>query len=128
MKNLIKEYDRLFSLYVRQKHSNGDVAKCATCGEWHGWRHIHCGHFMPRQRYATRWDERNCLPQCCKCNTYNAGEQYKMGKAIDAVFGEGTAEAMEALSRISYKLDKFSLDHKAKELKAKMLFLKMKIR
>jgi hypothetical protein len=123
-----REYDRLFSLYIRQLYAIDGITKCATCGGVFTIREIHCGHFQERKHKATRWDKRNCLPQCCKCNTFRQGEQYKMAKAIDKIFGQGTADLMETLSRTTCKNDKFSLEYRIKELKNEMIERKMLLR
>jgi hypothetical protein len=65
-----------------------------------------CGHFESRRFMATRWHEQNAHAQCQSCNKYNAGEQYRHGIEIDLLYGEGTADFLEKLSRSMVKLNK----------------------
>lgn len=64
---------------------------------------MHAGHFMSRRHKSTRWEPRNVNPQCCGCNTFNAGRQFLHGRYIDEVYGAGTADQLEALSRLPVK-------------------------
>ena len=75
------------------------------------------GHFQSRRFLATRWNEYNASAQCQKCNQYGAGEQYKHGKEIDALYGEGTAEYLSTLTRSLYKTNKTEIMETAKEYK-----------
>lgn len=103
--------DKLFSKYIRLKWCNKEGwVRCATCSNTFFWKEIHCGHFMSRRHKSTRWQERNALPQCVSCNTFNQGEQFKMGKEIDKRYGQGTADLMLMASRKSFKASKFELD------------------
>ena len=76
--------DRLFSLWVRQRDAGGnEVCGCITCGIFHSWRSMHCGHFMSRRHESTRYHEDNAHAQCVHCNTYDQGKQFEHGQAID---------------------------------------------
>lgn len=99
-----KKADKYFSEYIRRSHStpNG-LAKCVTCGKMDSWRSLHCGHFMSRRYQSTRYDEKNCAPQCISCNTFNQGEQFRFGQWIDKTYGEGTAERLEQKSKMLCK-------------------------
>ena len=63
------------------------------------------GHFQSRNFLSTRFDEINCQPQCVGCNMFKQGEQYKFALALDAKYGEGTAEELQVKAR---KIQKFS--------------------
>ena len=128
LSKLIKEYDRIFSLYIRQKYSENGVCTCSTCGKIGGWRSMDNGHFMPRQHMATRWDERNCAPQCVNCNHFHEGEQFKMLQYLNRLHGVGTAELMSQLSRTKWQSDRFSMQYKIDELKKLMKSKKMILR
>ena len=92
--NLVKEADRVFSLYVR-KRDRGDT--CITC--WVNWdESFQCWHFMSRRHLSTRWMERNAHGQCPKCNLWGAGEQYTHGKWIDGMYWEWTADLITRLA------------------------------
>ena len=70
------------------------------------------GHFQSRKHLATRWDEENCQVQCVGCNMFKAGEQYKFSIALDAKYGEGTAEELEFLARTIMKVSRIDYEEK----------------
>ncbi len=39
--------------------------RCVVCGTK---ENLTCGHLITRSKYATRWEEMNCWPQCAGCN------------------------------------------------------------
>lgn len=102
-----KTCDEWFSRYVRIRDANNNgLCKCVTCDTVKHWREMDCGHFQSRRYTATRWHEQNAHSQCQGCNKYQAGEQYKHGKAINDLYGEGTAEFITQLSRSLHKMNK----------------------
>ena len=96
---LVKEADRVSSLYVRER----DRGKpCITC--WVEWNESHQNwHFASRRHLNTRWIEKNQHGQCCKCNCWGAGEQYLYSVAIDRLYGEGTANQIMRLAQSTDK-------------------------
>lgn len=66
---LKKKLDSLFSKYIRAKYP----AKCFTCGLVKRRKNLQCGHFVSRKYLATRWEEKNCRPQCAGCNLFGDG-------------------------------------------------------
>ncbi len=105
-KVLIHKLDRLFSLYIRQRDSVKGKNTCFTCGKIEKIERLHAGHFMVRQRMATRWSEINVQPQCPSCNTFNSGRQAEFGIALDEKYGKGTARK---LIDKSYTLKKYDI-------------------
>ena len=72
--NLRKKLDALVSQYVRRLYSddNGEVT-CYTCTKRAHYKEMQCGHFVPRQYLAARYDLRNLRVQCYACNMlYNS--------------------------------------------------------
>lgn len=61
-KKLVKELDRVFSLFIRQRDK-----KCVQCGKV---EQLTCGHLLTRAKYSVRWNEGNAFGQC-------AGENMK---------------------------------------------------
>ena len=97
---LKKELDKYFSLYIRLRDSHNGLVQCFTCGVVkHYKKGMQCGHFQSRRFMATRYDEKNCSAQCVACNMFRAGEQYRFALAIDAKYGEGTAEDLQYKAR-----------------------------
>lgn len=101
---IINKLDKIFSEYVRRYYADHTGwVQCATCekgGQWKG-DGMDNGHFMSRRHKSVRWDFRNCLPQCKGCNRYDQGRQWQMGRSIDRIHGEGTADKMEYMSENS---------------------------
>lgn len=52
-KSIVKELDRIFSLYIRQRDGNKSVISGSTDNPTNG-------HLFSRVAYSTRWDELNC--------------------------------------------------------------------
>ena len=76
---LVKELDRVFSIYIRNRDRNNT---CVTF--WVRWCHNkiqHNCHFIGRWYYSHRRDEDNCFWGCWYCNTY-AQEEHKIQYTI----------------------------------------------
>lgn len=136
-KELVKVADKHFSEFIRLRDStfrdDGWYGACITCSKRGqvarlengkakfniGWN---AGHFVTRGHKITRFDEQNVHLQCAyRCNNMKSGEYEKHRLAINRLYGEGSAEALEALVRQAslYKLYKFQLldiisDYKAR--------------
>ena len=105
-----KTCDMWFSKYVRIRDANHNgLCKCVTCNTVKHWKEMECGNFKSRRFMAKRWNEQNAHAQCKSCNKYNAGEQYRHGIEIDLLYGEGTADYLEQLSRSMIKLNKIEI-------------------
>jgi hypothetical protein len=120
---LKKELDRVFSLFIRQRDATAGsdgYGYCATCGYLAHWKEMDCGHYVPRQDLATRWDERNCHLQCKSCNGFRGGEPEKMAEHIDLALGRGTAAELRELGKKPFKLNRQWLESKIAEYKAKV--------
>ena len=114
----IKEADRLFSLLVRQEEANDEgYSRCVTCGKIAHWRKQHCGHFMPRQHMATRYDRMNVGTQCVTCNTFHEGRQFEFSQFLNKKYGPGTADELLLKSKMTHKTSKAYLTLFIKELK-----------
>lgn len=101
---LKKELDKWFSLYIRLRDATEEgMVQCFTSGRVYHYKSIHAGHFMSRKSLSTRWDETNVQPQSAADNLFGQGEQYKFGLALDAKYGEGTAEYLQFKSKAVQK-------------------------
>lgn len=111
---LIKKADKYFSLAIRYrdgyKQGGAWFVECITCNKHLPLRSIHAGHFQSRRYMATRYDDENVNAQCAGCNTFNHGEQYKYGVALDFKYGRGTAEKLHKLARSTTKLKTWDLE------------------
>ena len=92
---LIKEADRVFSLYIRKVRDKDKP--CITC--WNHCEEYDNWHFQSRRLINTRWSEMNVAKQCCRCNKWLSWEQVVFGRRIDETWWEWTAEALEILAR-----------------------------
>ena len=94
---LKKELDKWFSLFIRLRDATEEgVVQCITCGCIKHYKlGMQNGHFQSRGFLSTRFDEINCQPQCVGCNMFKQGEQYKFALALDAKYGEGTAQELQ---------------------------------
>lgn len=111
--------DKWFSLYIRLRDANSNgKGKCITCGEVKPWRDYDCGHFQSRRYLLTRYEERNAHSQCVACNQWGSGEQYKHAKAIDDLYGKGTAQELEQKARGMQKMTKQDVMELAREFKS----------
>lgn len=98
---LKKKADAIFSRYIRQRDRNvmGEGV-CYTCGRVSDWKKMQCGHFVPRQYLATRYDEINCHAQCYACNMLYGGQPSSYASRLERDFGPGTVERLEGLRRV----------------------------
>jgi hypothetical protein len=98
---------KIFSEFIRRrdakKFSGGEIAKCITCGKIDTWKNLQAGHFISRRFKATKFNEKNNNAQCYSCNMMSEGRQFEHGKAINRIYGEGTAEMILAESRKTVK-------------------------
>ena len=77
-----------------------DQGSCVTCGKFFPFEDLDGGHFVKAGNHAaTLFDEQNCTAQCRRCNRFEDGRQYEHGKAIDKIYGEGTADAIVERSK-----------------------------
>jgi hypothetical protein len=100
---LISRLDRIFSEYIRLRDADGNGnCRCITCPTVANWRSMDAGHFVQRDRKAVRYCEQNVNAQCHCCNRFRSGNQYEHGLAIDRKFGNGTAERLQLISKVSH--------------------------
>lgn len=111
---LKKEADKAFSRYIRYRDGKRGPwghwqVECITCGVWRPYKVMQNGHFMSRRFNVLRYDEENCNAQCYSCNVMQSGAQYAYGKAIDAKYGDGTAEKLHKMSKQTHEFTKEEL-------------------
>ena len=98
---LKKKLDAIFSQYVRMKYANpstGDV-RCYTCGYTAHWKKLQNGHLVSRYYLATRFDERNCRPQCFTCNMYRNGMIPDFSRNLEEELGDGITKELYKLAQ-----------------------------
>src|SRR3990167_6429980 len=95
-----KETDKVFSLWVRKSHAdkNGNVT-CYTCPYTAHWKKFQNGHLVSRYYLSTRYDERNCRPQCITCNIWRHGRTPEFAENLSKELGDGIVEELYAKAR-----------------------------
>ena len=97
---LKKELDAVFSKFIRKR----DKGQCYTCPRRDDPKNMQCGHFVPRQYLAVRFDERNCHCQCYACNMLYNGQPSLYAIKLQREFGEEIIEKLEHLRHEITKL------------------------
>ena len=97
-----KEFDRVFSIYIRTFYSKNGEVQCYTCPKIAPIKEMQNGHFVPRQYLATRFDERNCRPQCYACNMLYNGQPSTYAKKLESETA-GIVEELDRLRHITTK-------------------------
>ena len=95
-----KEADRVMSLAVRQSSADKDgMVKCYTCPYVGHWKKLQNGHLVSRFYLATRYDLRNCRPQCITCNIWRHGRTPEFAQHLKEELGDGIVEELFAKAR-----------------------------
>lgn len=103
-KNLVKEADRVFSLYIRNRGERFGYNNCFTCGVYLPVTDLQCGHFRPRRYYNTRWHPFNGWPQCSRCNVELSGNIPVYEKKLVAQYSQDAVDAIYDLSLSEVKV------------------------
>lgn len=122
--NLVKA-DKYFSIYIRRRDADewGEV-KCCTCSNRGHWKLFDCGHFIPRGKLATRYDERNCHSQCAHCNRFLNGNLVKYEIFLRSKYGNEVVEELKIKSKESVKWMPHQIQEMTEEFKSKIKELK----
>lgn len=116
-----KEDDGLwetFSKYIRLRDADENgICTCFTCGRKTVWnKNTDCGHGIPRQHKATKYNEQNNHAQCKPCNGFQGGMREVYKERMDERYGEGTWDKMLIASRQTVKLDYALMEEHYKNL------------
>ena len=121
-----KKADKWFSIYKRLENASPQgLCRCITCGRAGHWKNFDNGHFILRDKEATRYDPRNAHAQCKNCNRFRSGEQYKHSQYIAKTYGEEELEELETKAKMGGLMKRTQVDYeyiadyyrqKAKEL------------
>jgi len=90
--------DIIFSRYIRLLAADEyGYVKCVTCGKIGHWEndYMFCGHYIPRAKMATRFDELNCHVQCYHCNEILKGNILEYNKYMIEKYGIGKVEMLK---------------------------------
>lgn len=106
---LIKEADRVFSLFIRRRGSKHGYNHCFTCGAYLPIEDLQCGHFRPRRYLSTRWHIFNCWPQCNRCNVELGGNLKVYEDKLVSLYGQDAVDGIYLLSHIYSKFTESDL-------------------
>jgi hypothetical protein len=124
-KELEKKLDKIFSTFIRLKNADDNGhCKCVTCGKIHHWKDVHNGHFIPRGRKTTRFNEINCNPQCVYCNCHKHGQPDLYRLRLIEIYGKDEVERLEQTARMGSGYDSFWLQGQINFYKEKVKQLK----
>ena len=103
--SLIKEADRVFSLYTRIRGAQFGYNHCYTCGKYLPIEALQAGHFRPRRYLNTRWHPVNCWSSCNHCNVDLSGNLDIYERKLRAQFGN---DAIDSLFELSISQEKIT--------------------
>lgn len=98
-KSLVKEADRVFSLYVRNRGETYGYNHCYTCNAYLPVEELQAGHFLSRRFQNVRWNPLNVWPQCNHCNVDLRGNLAVYEKKLIAQY---SLLAVEGLKEVAY--------------------------
>lgn len=104
---LVKELDALYSRYIRNKYATDNMVMCVSCGRLDEVKSMQNGHYMSRQFYSTRWLDKNCHPQCYRCNVALKGNYPAYTKFMISTYG---VEVLDELIELSKKTPQFKIN------------------
>ena len=102
---------KVFSEYIRLR--DVDVCGygfCITCNRLIHYSKGDCGHGIPRQHKATKFNEQNNHLQCKHCNGFEGGKREVYKEQVNKKYGPGTWDKLEVMSRMTCKRDQFEID------------------
>lgn len=118
----VKRLDYWFNRFTRLSAMDDlGFCVCWSCGNQVTFKKSVAGHFVGKSNttYRTRWDPKNVHVQCIKCNSFDEGNKYNYGLAINKKYGEGTTEALKIKSTKPFNAEIFDIE-------AKIVFYKNK--
>lgn len=109
---LIREYDSLFSKYLRLKAQKNNNLFCFTCGKRLTYKTAVVMHFISRRFVSVRFDENNVHVGCRKCNTPDKDQPVVLQRYAE-LLGEDIVEELnrKKSQKISTDLLKQNYEH-----------------
>lgn len=121
----IKRYaDKIFSEWIRRINADKDgMVRCCTCGKIFHWTKVDAGHFIPRKRNSTRFNQFNVNCQCKSCNR-GSGFIARYAQHIVEYFGIEKLEELAVLEGQTHNWTEEELREIIKDYKQKLEKLK----
>jgi hypothetical protein len=117
---LKKEFDSIFSRWVRYSVAKNGMAECYTCRRIFDVKSMQASHFVPRQYLSTRFDERNVKAACYACNMLYGGQPSAFANRLTLEYGPGIISELEMLRRKTTKLTPLWYEEQIKFYKEKV--------
>lgn len=121
---LVKDLDSVYSLYIRWRYSNKTTVACISCGKPDVIANMQNGHFVSRGHYSTRWLDKNCHPQCYRCNVALHGNYAHYTKFMIDTYGVEVIDELIALAAVAPKFKKADIQEKITYYKEELAKLK----
>lgn len=116
---------KAFSEFIRLRDvDQTGYGKCITCGRIIHYKKGDCGHGIPRQHKATKYNETNNALQCKPCNGFEGGKREVFKQRVDERYGAGTWDKLELASRTTCKRGQFEIDVMTKYYQQQVKLLK----
>ena len=126
-KTLIKELDKVFSLFIRLRDSRAygfRYFKCPTCGRILPFEEADCSHYYSRVNMNTRYCEDNCVAECAFDNRFNSSHLIAMGDYLKSKLGEQRYQLLRLKANTHKKWECWELEQMIKYYKARIEQLK----
>lgn len=116
---------KAFSEFIRLRDvDQTGYGKCITCGRIIHYKKGDCGHGIPRQHKATKYNETNNALQCKPCNGFEGGKREVFKQRVDERYGAGTWDKLELASRTTCKRGQYEIDVMTKFYQQQVKLLK----
>lgn len=109
---LVKELDRVFSIFIRQRDLPGGRGKCYTCGSPLRFEDAHNMHFITRGCYRYRWDEDNCKAGDYRCNIALKGNYIEYTRLMIDEYGIDKVDEMRRNAKQVFKISTQEIEDK----------------
>lgn len=119
-KKLKEKADKLFSEYIRQKYSLNGLTSCYTCSTRLPWKEMQNGHFVSRVHLSTRWEEKNCRPQCMPCNIWRKGNYDEYSRNLVREMGPSILDDLNRLKNTIKQMRRADYELLIEELELKI--------
>lgn len=103
---LIDKADEVFSKYIRHKYATGDYVACISCKAIKPIKEMQNGHYISRSHFSTRYYEKNCSPQCYRCNCLMKGAKDEHALALIKEHGPNI---LKELNKLKWESKKYTL-------------------
>lgn len=98
-KTLIREADRVFSLYIRNRGETFGYNHCFTCGKYLPVTELQAAHFISRRYTNVRWHPLNVWPGCNHCNVTLGGNLKIYERRLVEMYSQDAVDALWELAR-----------------------------